>query len=680
MPSSAMLLSVNTLLQVAESLENVVSRCFGPEGGQVLFFKATGEMLITRDGKTILESLLLDHPIARMIVRCATMHYSLTGDGVKTFVILLCSMLRGLQAIVDKHDHPFCGNIPETTKHRRHSHILKKFSSSLSMFQACVLDPVVIHDLSKHFLSVYFSSTGAMQLCKDAMQSTLEIYFCGRIGNINHKFIAELALDFFYQCLACENSESEMVSVIDELFFTLHTEVPGLPVGNSRILTGVVLHRDFAAYCPAEGERKVLLVTESMHPVLSISSSEFVVKSEVQLQVSQVWMTKQTETIMKHLQDNQVKVLLSSVKQPDIVLFCAKQVGISVIDCISSEEISLLCRITGLSPDYVSVSEMLCSQQLTGTAVATFCRPVLLGSRRFVHLGFKKSSVFDPHCVVLCGPVKGLTQQYVSAFHGAFKMLRQLLKPADISCKHEQAPVAQSSSCNGNKLKKGCSNTRSLKTCADFPVHRGVKPATAPNILQNNGNIGCVTDRLEEVPISCMNKSENDQGKRNESVQENCTVFKQLSREQVKQDKTGAGAVQKPSLSSVERGAVLPVGGTFEILLHYYLRRCSQQCHQSEMSTVSTLVADALLEIPKNIYRSKKGNCSFPQVYTCVVNDLRTKESKHWELKGLEAVSCKHQLLASVLQCVTRLVTIDMLLGVSRGPSRNRDEDSENEL
>nr|XP_033806588.1 Bardet-Biedl syndrome 10 protein [Geotrypetes seraphini]XP_033806590.1 Bardet-Biedl syndrome 10 protein [Geotrypetes seraphini] len=679
MPLAAMFLNMNTLLQVAESLENVVGRCFGPEGGQVLFLKATGEILITRDGKTILESLLLDHPVARMIVRCASLHYGLTGDGVKTFVVLLCSMLRGLQAIVDKHAHPFCGNIPETTKHRMHSHTLKKISSSLSMFQACVLEPVIIQDLGKHFLSVYSSSTGSMQLCKNIMKSTLEIYFCGRIGNTNHKFIAQLALDYFYQCLAFETGESEMVGLIDELFLDLHTEVPGLPVGNSRILTGIVLHRDFALYCPAEGERRVLLVTEALHPVLSIATSQFVVKSKAQLQVSQVWMTKRTELIMKHLQNNRVKVLLSSVKQPEIVLFYAKQNDISLIDCVSSEEISLLCRITGLSQDYGSISEMLSSQELTGMAIATFCQPVLLGSRRFVHLGLKKTCVFDPHCVVFCGPVKGLTQQHVSAFHGAFKMLKQLLKTADLSREREsksaeQTLVAERSSCNCNKQKNVCSSAKSCKTCADFLVHRGVKPVISSKSSITNGP--------EEVPSSCRNESENDQGKRNESVRENSTVFqsKQLrEREQVKQ-KTEAGTVQNPSASSVEAGAVLPVGGMFEILLHYYLSQCSKQHHKSEMIMVSTLVADALLEIPKNLYRSKRGNCSFPQVYSCVVNSLRTNELKRWELKGLESVSCKHQLLASVLQCVTRLVTIDMLLGISRGPPRKRDEDSENEF
>lgn len=58
-------LDIGTLIQIAEALESIVCQCFGPNGGQVLFTKATGEILVTRDGQRVLNSLLLDHPIAR---------------------------------------------------------------------------------------------------------------------------------------------------------------------------------------------------------------------------------------------------------------------------------------------------------------------------------------------------------------------------------------------------------------------------------------------------------------------------------------------------------------------------------------------------------------------------------------------------------------------------------------
>lgn len=59
--------SVTAALRVAEALESIASRCVGPEGGQVLCTKATGEVLLSRDGGRLLEALHLEHPLARYL-------------------------------------------------------------------------------------------------------------------------------------------------------------------------------------------------------------------------------------------------------------------------------------------------------------------------------------------------------------------------------------------------------------------------------------------------------------------------------------------------------------------------------------------------------------------------------------------------------------------------------------
>nr|XP_042119523.1 Bardet-Biedl syndrome 10 protein isoform X3 [Peromyscus maniculatus bairdii] len=61
--------SVTAALRVAEALESIASRCVGPEGGQVLCTKATGEVLLSRDGGRLLEALHLEHPLARTTLR-----------------------------------------------------------------------------------------------------------------------------------------------------------------------------------------------------------------------------------------------------------------------------------------------------------------------------------------------------------------------------------------------------------------------------------------------------------------------------------------------------------------------------------------------------------------------------------------------------------------------------------
>ncbi|XP_061079208.1 golgin subfamily A member 6-like protein 2 [Conger conger] len=82
-----------TLLQVTQALGAVLGTCFGPSGGQVFFTCDTGDVLITRDGQHILSSLRLDHPIARVLVECVSAHCDITGNGAKSFLLLLGALL-----------------------------------------------------------------------------------------------------------------------------------------------------------------------------------------------------------------------------------------------------------------------------------------------------------------------------------------------------------------------------------------------------------------------------------------------------------------------------------------------------------------------------------------------------------------------------------------------------------
>ncbi|NWU06324.1 BBS10 protein, partial [Cephalopterus ornatus] len=212
-------------------------------------------------------------------------------------------------------------------------------------------------------------------------------------------------------------------------FGALHAAVPGLPLASSTVLPGIVLSRDFAAYCPAEGELRALLVTEPLRPVLTAPGVEFVVDSEGQYQASLRWVTRRTEALVKHLQSNNVKLLLSSTKQDEVVIYYAKLYGVSVVECLLSEEMALISEITGVSP-YAPFGDNM-YREITETAVASFCRPMLLGSKRCVHVGFTSVCAFQPHCLILCGPVDGVNEQHAAALQEAFTMLQQLFKTVD---------------------------------------------------------------------------------------------------------------------------------------------------------------------------------------------------------------------------------------------------------
>ncbi|XP_007503144.2 Bardet-Biedl syndrome 10 protein isoform X1 [Monodelphis domestica] len=710
---------VGVALQAAEVLESILSGSVGPEGRQVLCTKPTGDVLFSRDGGRLLEALNVEHPVARMIVTCVSMNQNVTGDGAKTFIILLCDLLRGLKAFTEKERGSFGGSIPSQERHWKNCCQWKYISQAILTFQAHILDYIMTQYLRKHFLSIFSFSGEEKKVCRSSLESLLDAYFCGRVGRNNQKFISQLTCDYFYKCLQHEDGKDEMIDLVDEYFLELCTAVTGLPVSSSKIISGFVIHRDFSVYCPADGDMRIIIVTEPIQPALSTSGSELLINSEAQFQASHIWITEKTKTIMKDLQSKGIKLLLSSVKQQETVIYYAKQNGISVVEYIPSEEISLLCRIISLSPFMPSWATSVC--HISDTALVTFCRPILLNSRRYVHLGLLSTHSFIPHCLILCGPVQGLTDQHIRAFHGAFKVLRQVFKVLYLSYKVQRSNQNETSNSINSKENKQShhlievyralfekQHLDSFLISKDNPSRTQSHLRDAPDLVLSSmeskndilsttltqtpkikedfesllcsypNKIGIVDTKEPLVAISCSCSGDS----LTDIPDEHLSVIEQtckMSRTTI--DMKSKEVLQDPSqsycTSFIQAGSVLPVGGHFEILLHYYLLDYSRQCQKPEVSMISSLIANALLSLPKTLYKAKRGSKSFCHVYLRTMHALQAKQGVAGSPAGLESVACKYQLLTSVLHCLTKLLTIDLVISINKQPQKTGDEETE---
>ncbi|XP_076184779.1 BBSome complex assembly protein BBS10 [Aptenodytes patagonicus] len=705
------------LAQEAAALAGAVRGALGPRGGRALLVRPTGEALLTRDGRRLLEALSLEPPTARMMAACACSHRAATGDGAKTFVVLLAGVLGGLRAAGGG------GGL------RR----------ALRAFEAQVLERAVARGLRGHLLSALPGRQAEAE--GGALEALLEAYLGGRLGPGERRCLARLCCEYCRRCAPAAVPRPQVLRLLGRRFAELHAAVAGLPVASSRVLPGLILRRDFAAYCPAGGDLRAVLVTEPLRPALSAPGVEFVVDSEGRYQASLRWIARRTEALMKHLQSNSVKLLLSSVKQEEVVIYYAKLYGVSVVECLSSEEVALICEITGVSA-YAPFGDNV-YREITEAAVATFCQPLLLGSKRCVHIGFTSVCAFQPHCLILCGPVDGVNKQHAAALQGAFTMLQQLYKrvdqreeckaegesqnkAADVCSWHSSATqkqlVIEDISCNSNQVSE-----RQLKTHRDETETQTVDPD-----LRGSGNPGCVQTSLQipSNPISCIKEfnvaargdgSSRDVQKPHAkcehpgdvhenyrsdllmdnqknyraavSAAHNANIVTACERLDVgkglgktscnivpfKHKESCVSIAQNYSNSLIEAGSVLPVGGYFEILLHYYIRYYAKQFQQSEVAVISNVVADALLSIPKSLYGTTERN-SFTKFSLKAINALRKNQPLPVNEKGLELVYCKYQLVISVLHCVTELLSIDLIIAVKRPLQTIEDNDSEDDF
>lgn len=79
-------------LQTAIDLSDIVRTSLGPMARDKLIVKANGELLITNDGRTLLEEMQIKHPIGRLLVNLSKNQDANVGDGT-TSVVVFCGRL-----------------------------------------------------------------------------------------------------------------------------------------------------------------------------------------------------------------------------------------------------------------------------------------------------------------------------------------------------------------------------------------------------------------------------------------------------------------------------------------------------------------------------------------------------------------------------------------------------------
>uniref|UniRef100_A0A8C3QQT3 Bardet-Biedl syndrome 10 n=1 Tax=Cyanoderma ruficeps TaxID=181631 RepID=A0A8C3QQT3_9PASS len=637
------------LWQEAAALAGAVCGALGPRGGRALLLRPTGEAVPTRDGRRLLEALSVEPPAARVMVARACSLRATTGDGAKSFVVLLAAVLRGLRA---------AGGGGAGLRR------------ALRDFEAQVLERAAARGLRRYLRPAP----------PGLLEPLLEPYLAGRLGPGERRRLAQLCAEMCRRCAPAPAARPQVLRLLGRRFAELHAAVPGLPLASSRVLPGIVLRRDFAAYCPADGELRAVLVTESLRPTLTAPGVEFVVDSEGQYQASLSWITKRTEALMKHLRSNNIKLLLSSVKQEEVFIYYAKLYGVSVVECLSSEEMALISEITGVSP-YARFGDNV-DREITETAAVTFCQPLLLVSKRCVHIGFTSVSAFQPHCLILCGPVDGVNEQHAAALQEAFTMLQQLFRTVDQREEWKAEGESQSqasddciwpSSATQKQLviENTCKQVSEcqLEALSDERERQILDPDKSDLLVHNQKNhstpvlVAHNTDTVSACECLHVGKG----------LGETCCHIVPF-----KQGESCAGIGQDYSNCFIEAGSVLPVGGYFEILLHYYIQDYAKQCQQSEVSIVSNMVADALLSVPKALYGTAERN-GFTKFYLEAINLLRKNQPLPVNSEGLESAYCKYQLVISVLRCVTELLSIDLVIGIRRPLQKIEDRDSEDD-
>jgi len=93
-------------IQVARAISEVMKSSLGPKGMDKMLVTTFGDILITNDGRTILQEMDLQHPIARMMVDVAKTTDNEVGDGTTSSVVVAGELLGKAEQLIKKGLHP----------------------------------------------------------------------------------------------------------------------------------------------------------------------------------------------------------------------------------------------------------------------------------------------------------------------------------------------------------------------------------------------------------------------------------------------------------------------------------------------------------------------------------------------------------------------------------------------
>ena len=93
-------------IAAAKAVAEAVRTTLGPKGMDKMLVDSLGDVTITNDGATILDTIDVEHPAAKMIVEVAKTQDEKVGDGTTTSVIISGELLNLAEELIEQSVHP----------------------------------------------------------------------------------------------------------------------------------------------------------------------------------------------------------------------------------------------------------------------------------------------------------------------------------------------------------------------------------------------------------------------------------------------------------------------------------------------------------------------------------------------------------------------------------------------
>ncbi len=288
-------------IMAARTIAEAVKSSLGPKGMDKMMVDSSGDVIITSDGRTILDKMDIEHPAAKMMVEVAKTQDAEVGDGTTTSVILAGELLGKAEELINKGVHPTV--IVEGYN--------KAADKALETLESIAI-PVKPED--KAFLKKVAATSMASKLV-----------------SANKEQLADIAVGAVLS-VAQKVGESYLADLDDIMV----EKKPGESMSETRLIEGLVLDKEVVhSGMPKWVEKAKIALLES---ALEIKKTEFDTKINIELPEQMDSFLREEEDMLKAMVE---KIVTSGAN----VVFCQKGIDDMVQHFLARKRVLAVQRV-----------------------------------------------------------------------------------------------------------------------------------------------------------------------------------------------------------------------------------------------------------------------------------------------------------------------------------------------
>ena len=367
--------AIRTVYSVCRSFDILLQRTLGPNGKSSLLSTPTGQVLISNVGCSVLRCINVGHPLGTMIIDSIAAHHCYTGDGSKTFVLYLASIL---------------GSIANSAEDSLSTH---NSEERISLLYA-------VHYIRSHVLNnvlwpVVSRNCQVTGVCENrnvmtVMHNLVKSHLCGKYTEAIRSHLSRLLVDFLCAGLTDFRSLSAEINTCIDNFSLLCIDVDCMTPLSSYIYEGIVIQRDFLNSChsPADSccTRFILLHSSfTKDGGRSAISPVFKAKDIASIEGAFLWKHQCSTALVDWMQVNDVNLILSTGCIDDTLHTLCSNAGILMVQFVDKEDferLEMLFHIAAIQ--FISDLSEVKSDVFIGCSEV--CEAKIFGQKRYVCL------------------------------------------------------------------------------------------------------------------------------------------------------------------------------------------------------------------------------------------------------------------------------------------------------